>query len=141
MQADDIPAVRAIDQMSFSLPWPERAYDYEIHKNQSSLLWVAEIDPPGEGSKVVGMVVIWQILDEAHIATLAVHPDFRRQGIGENLLLNALDGALDRGAKHAMLEVRANNWAARKLYKGFGFEIVGRRPRYYRDNIMRMLCL
>jgi ribosomal-protein-alanine N-acetyltransferase len=134
MQERDIPAVREIDRMSFSLPWPERAYRYEITKTTTSLLYVAELDEPGEDGRVVGMVVAWLVLDEAHIATIAVHPDLRRQGIAEKLLLVALEKSLQNGATQAMLEVRTSNLAARNLYHRFDFEVVGRRPRYYRDN-------
>lgn len=134
MRDDDIKTVHKIDQLSFSLPWPERAYRYENTKNTTSLLRVAEVDQPGGDHRVVGMVVVWLILDEAHIATIAVHPDFRRQGIAARLLLVALEKSLKRGATQAMLEVRASNQAARNLYHRFGFEVVGRRLRYYRDN-------
>lgn len=134
MREDDIETVREIDRLSFSLPWPERAYRHEMRKNTTSVLQVAELDQPGEDKRVVGMVVVWLILDEAHIATIAVHPDFRRRGIAEKVLLVALERSLERGARQAMLEVRAGNQAARNLYHRFGFEVVGRRLRYYRDN-------
>ncbi len=134
MREDDIEQVRLIDKISFSLPWPEQAYRYEINENPASLLWVAETYFPDDEGKVIGMVVVWLILDEAHIATLAVHPDFRRQGIGDKLLLTALKGALSKGANQARLEVRAGNYAARSLYRRFGFDVVGRRLGYYRDN-------
>ena len=134
MQATDIEAVTAIDRISFSLPWPERAYQYELNDNPASLLWVAEINPSEAERRVAGLVVAWLILDEAHIATLAVHPDFRRNGIGESLLLTVLEDAFLKGASQAMLEVRASNSAAINLYRRFGFEIAGRRLSYYRDN-------
>ena len=134
MQATDIEAVTAIDRISFSLPWPERAYQYELNDNPASLLWVAEINPSEGERRVAGLVVAWLILDEAHIATLAVHPDFRRNGIGESLLLTVLEDAFLKGASQAMLEVRASNSAAINLYRRFGFEIAGRRLSYYRDN-------
>jgi ribosomal-protein-alanine N-acetyltransferase len=71
---------------------------------------------------------------QAHIATIAVHPDYRRQGIGKILLRFALDWAARNGAQRAMLEVRASNQSAQALYLQFGFEVVSRRPRYYKDN-------
>jgi ribosomal-protein-alanine N-acetyltransferase len=72
--------------------------------------------------------------DEGHIITFAVHPRWRRQHIGERLLIAFLDLALDRGAHEAMLEVRLSNLPARRLYEKFGFRPVGLRPRYYSDN-------
>ena len=86
MQARDVPAVVAIDQLSFSLPWPENAYYYELYENKNSLHRVAEATLPDGSLQVLGAIVIWLIIDEAHIATLAVHPHYRRQRIAYNLL-------------------------------------------------------
>jgi ribosomal-protein-alanine N-acetyltransferase len=77
---------------------------------------------------------MWLIIDEAHIATLAVHPELRRQRIARKLMCVALTEAAQAGAISALLEVRAGNAAAQNLYRDFGFEVVGRRPHYYRDN-------
>jgi ribosomal-protein-alanine N-acetyltransferase len=134
MQPDDLEQVREIDRLSFSLPWPESAFQYELKANRAALLWVAELASIPEERKVVGMIVVWLIVDEAHIATIAVHPDFRGQGIGQRLLSTALQQAIRKGATQAMLEVRAGNEAAQDLYRRFGFEVAYRRPRYYRDN-------
>ena len=74
------------------------------------------------------------MVDEAHITTFAVHPAWRRQRIGERLLLAFLDLAVDRRAHEATLEVRLSNLPARRLYEKYGFRPVGLRPRYYSDN-------
>ena len=74
------------------------------------------------------------MVDEAHITTFAVHPAWRRQRIGERLLLAFLDLAAARHAREATLEVRLSNIAARRLYEKYGFRPVGLRPRYYSDN-------
>jgi len=74
------------------------------------------------------------ILDEVHIATIAVHPEHRGQRISQQLLTVVLRAALQRGARLATLEVRAGNEAAQALYRRFKFELVGRRPHYYHDN-------
>jgi [ribosomal protein S18]-alanine N-acetyltransferase len=134
MQADDLEQVQAIDQISFSMPWPPSAYRYELFENQSSILWVAEAFEPGGRQRVVGMVVVWLIVDEAHIATIAIHPDYRSQGIAQELLCAALIESIEKGMRKATLEVRAGNLAAQRLYKRFHFELAGVRPRYYRDN-------
>lgn len=134
MNLEDLDQVREIDRTSFSLPWPDSAYRFELLENPASLLWVAETRLQNEKSQVVGMIVVWLILNEVHIATLAVHPGFRGQGIGKRLLATALHQSIRRRAREAMLEVRASNQAAQSLYRGFGFEIVGRRKRYYKDN-------
>jgi len=129
MTLEDVPAVHEIDILSFSLPWAERSFRFEISENPVSRGWVAESD-----GRIAAMLVLWRIIDEAHIATIATHPDFRRQGIGERLMIEALLAAREEGARHAFLEVRAGNLAAQTLYKKYGFILVGIRPRYYKDN-------
>lgn len=129
MTLDDLAQVVAIDTASFSLPWPERSFRFEITDNPASRAWVAEID-----GKIVGMIVAWLLVDEAHIATLATHPDFRRQGIARKLLIFSLQSMMSEGALTSVLEVRESNAAAQEMYRKFGFEESGRRPRYYRDN-------
>jgi ribosomal-protein-alanine N-acetyltransferase len=93
---------------------------------------VAETGEPA--GTIAGMIVVWLILDEAHVASIAVHPDHRRRGIGARLLCTALKEAIQKGSRLATLEVRANNLGAQELYTRFGFKVVGRRTRYYRDN-------
>jgi ribosomal-protein-alanine N-acetyltransferase len=87
-----------------------------------------------ENHGVVAALVLWRVLDEAHIATIAVHPDFRRQGIGKILLQVGMQAAYVEGARIYHLEVRAGNLAAQKMYVDFGYEIAGCRPKYYKDN-------
>ena len=129
MTPEDIPAVIDLDQKSFSLPWPERSFRFEVMENPASHCWVAELD-----GKVVGMIVVWLIVDEAHVATIAAHPDFRRQGVAKRLLAYALRQLIDEGAHSSFLEVRESNLAAQEMYRKFGYEEAGRRRRYYRDN-------
>lgn len=129
MRLEDVPVVHAIDLLSFSLPWSERSFRYEVRENPASRGWVAEVD-----GRAAAMLVLWLLMDEAHIATIATHPDFRRRGIGERLLLTALEAARKEGATRAFLEVRAGNAGAQALYKKYGFVVDGIRPRYYKDN-------
>jgi ribosomal-protein-alanine N-acetyltransferase len=141
MTLEDVPQVAEIDRRSFSLPWPERSFRFEVADNPASRNWVVEAD-----GRVIAMLVLWLIVDEAHIATIATHPDFRRRGIGERLLVEALISARKEGARRAFLEVRAGNAAAQAMYRKYGFEITGVRPRYYKDNnedalLMTLECL
>jgi len=122
-------AVHEIDLLSFSMPWPERSFRFEVTSNPAARCWVAEAE-----GRIVGMIVVWMIVDEAHIATIATHPDFRRQGIGDELLTHALVSALSEGAAKSLLEVRVSNEAAQRMYRRFGYVEDGRRPRYYKDN-------
>lgn len=130
MTLDDVAAVSQIDRLSFSLPWPEHSFRYEVSENRVSRCWVAE----AEDRRIAAMVVSWIIVDELHIATIATHPDFRRQGIGERILRQALLDGAQAGARMAFLEVREANEPAQAMYRKFGFRATGRRPRYYRDN-------
>jgi ribosomal-protein-alanine N-acetyltransferase len=129
MTLDDVPAVLDLDQRSFSLPWPERSFRFELTDNPASRCWVAELD-----GKVVGMIVVWLIVEEAHVATIATHPDFRRKGIAKRLLSHALQKLMEQGARSSFLEVRESNLAAQAMYRKFGYEETGRRRRYYKDN-------
>ncbi len=129
MTLEDIPAVHEIDLLSFSLPWPERSFRFELSDNPAARGWVAEVE-----GRIAAMLLLWFIVDEAHIATIATHPDFRRQGIGEQILVHALREAFTEGARRAFLEVRASNLAAQSMYKKYGFIVDGLRPKYYRDN-------
>lgn len=129
MTVDDLPAVIELDKISFSLPWPERSFRFEVTDNPASRCWVVEAD-----QKIVGMIVVWLLVDEAHVATLATHPDFRKRGIARKLFSYALQNLIDEGARSSLLEVRASNVAAQEMYRKFGYVESGRRPRYYRDN-------
>ena len=130
MTLEDIPTVLEIDRVSFSNPWPERSYRYELTENRAAQLFVAKLDD----GVVIAYLGYWLIGDEAHISTFAVHPEFRMQGIGEDLLKSALAVAAGKGARVATLEVRESNDSAIRLYEKLGFEVVGNRDAYYRDN-------
>ena len=129
MGLDDLAAVHAIERASFTSPWPDHAYRSEIESNRLAHYLVARA-----GETVAAYGGMWLMVDEAHITTFAVHPAWRRQGIGERLLLAFLDLAVDRGAHEATLEVRLSNLPARRLYEKYGFRPVGLRPRYYSDD-------
>ncbi|MEZ0239958.1 MAG: ribosomal protein S18-alanine N-acetyltransferase [Chloroflexota bacterium] len=129
MTLADLVAVHRIEHASFSSPWPDDAYRSELQTNRlASYLVVRAAD------EIVAFGGIWLMVDEAHITTFAVDPAWRRQGIGERLLLALLDVALARRAREATLEVRLSNVGARRLYEKYGFRPVGLRPNYYTDD-------
>jgi [ribosomal protein S18]-alanine N-acetyltransferase len=129
MTLDDLEQVVAIDQVSFSLPWPPRSFKFELTDNPASRCWVVESD-----GRIISILVGWLIVDELHIATIATHPVFRGLGIGRRLLLHSLKSARGEGAARSFLEVRESNELAQKMYSGFGYEVTGRRKEYYKDN-------
>ena len=122
------------------MPWPDSAYRYELFENPLAPYSGWQKRMPGRAGEVVGMVVVWLMVDEAHIATIAVHPDYRGQGIARSLLVCAARSHPERDA-HATLEVRAGNLAAQSLYRRFRFEHAGVRPKYYRDNFEDALIM
>jgi len=129
MAVGDLDAVQEIERRSFRTPWPAHAYRTELETNRLAHYLVARVS-----GQVVGYGGMWVMVDEAHITTFAVDPDWRRQGIGERLLLALLDLATGRNAREATLEVRLSNLPARRLYEKYGFRPVGLRPRYYSDD-------
>lgn len=134
MKMDDLPAVITLDQQSFSLPWPESSFRFEMESNPLARCWVAETTDEAGAPLMVAMIVIWLIVDEAHVATIAVHPDYRRQGIARRLLAFALIDAYHAGMEKSFLEVRRGNGAAISMYERFGYREVGVRRKYYQDN-------
>lgn len=90
--------------------------------------------PPTSPDRIVGYAGVWTPFDEGHITAIAVDPPYRRQGVGELLLLGLIEQAMDMGAHQMTLEVRVSNTAARLLYERYGFREAGVRRRYYTDN-------
>jgi ribosomal-protein-alanine N-acetyltransferase len=159
MRLEDIPRVVEIERQAFPSPWPARAYRYEVSQNHLAHYFVARCqdeERPYAGSaeeagilgrlqpwshrghsdqhRIVGYCGFWVVAQEAHISTIAVDPQHRGLGIGQLLLLTAIEKAMDLDATLVSLEVRVSNFAAQNLYRKYGFEVVGRRPRYYSDN-------
>lgn len=129
MTVADLAEVHRIEYASFSVPWPDEAYQSELTGNRLASYLVARVN-----DEIVAFAGIWMMVDEAHITTFAVAPSWRKQRIGETLLISLLDLAIARHAREATLEVRLSNLPARRLYEKFGFRPVGVRARYYSDN-------
>ena len=129
MTTADVAEVHEIERLSFSTPWPAHAFEQELKGNRLARYLVARA-----GGRVVGFSGLWLMVDEAHVTTFGVHPDWRRQGIGRQLLLNLAELSIAIGARRMTLEVRVSNEAAQALYQAFGFAIAGRRARYYTDD-------
>ncbi len=152
MTTSDVPEVAALEQVCFSLPWSARAFDHEVRNNPMAHFlalrmrsprtqseqarntrWWAKRAPSDSLGKLVGYGGLWLIVDEGHICTLAVHPDYRGRGLGEMLLVGLIERASALGAAVATLEVRVSNEAAQSLYDKYGFAQVGVRKGYYTD--------
>jgi ribosomal-protein-alanine N-acetyltransferase len=83
--------------------------------------------------QLIGCGCFWQILEEAHITLLAIHPDYQGQGLGQLLLYALLEDAVKRKLERATLEVRESNQVALSVYKKFGFRVAGKRKKYYQS--------
>lgn len=126
----DLDQIMEIEPVAFgSHHWSRQSFINEIN-NPGGIYFTAQ-DPDGT---VLGYSGFWLIDDEAHITTLAVHPDFRRHGLGEMLLINDIQTAIAVNASRMTLEVRVSNDAAQKLYYKYSFKSLGLRRKYYQDN-------
>jgi ribosomal-protein-alanine N-acetyltransferase len=132
MDVADIPAVLAIDHLSFPTPATEQLYRNELVDNHLAHYQTLLRQDKGRES-VVGYAGFWLIAGEVHVSTIAVHPDERGRGRGEWLLLNLLLLACGLEPLLVTLEVRRGNTVAQALYRKYRFEEVGLRRRYYRD--------
>ncbi len=137
MSEADVRPVVEIEKTSFSLPWSETSFLKEVYKPRA-IPKVAVLD-----DIVVGYVCIDYVMDEGHILNLAVHPDYRKRGIATVLVEDALEELRMKACRVVYLEVRASNYAAKKLYESLGFSVVGTRKNYYvapvEDAVIMML--
>lgn len=124
----DLDAIHAIECASFGDPWAFETFR-GLLAHPPARMEVAV----GAAGALLGYAVAWFAADEAEIANIAVAPDARRRGVGALLLERILRSAAAFGARTVFLEVRESNEEARKLYEARGFEIAGRRKRYYRQ--------
>lgn len=125
----DLDAIMAIEEASFTTPWPLDAMRDEILKNEWSAVTVAELD-----GRIAGFAVCWTVADERHLQNLATEPSLRRAGVGDALVRRIVDDGRRGGAQFVILEVRASNEAAKALYARFGFQEIGLRKGYYQDS-------
>ena len=155
MRMDDVPEVVKIDRMAFSTPWSAQSYAYEITESNYSYMvvlehagavpitgwrrWWNRFNGGENGFMVqhhlVGYGGLWNIADEAHVSTIATHPNWRGQGYGEVLLAGMVERSISLGASYVVLEVRVSNTTAQNLYHKYEFKQVLVKPNYYRDDM------
>ncbi len=129
MAVRDIDEVQHVERASFPVPWPAYALRQEVETNRLAHYLVLRV-----GGRIVGYAGVWLMVDEAHVTTFAILPEWRRRGLGGRLMVAVMRLAQDLGARVGTLEVRLSNIPAQRLYQQFGFRPVGLRPRYYSDN-------
>lgn len=89
---------------------------------------------PRSHAPIIGFAGMWHVLDEAHVTTIGVLPEYQGKGLGEVLFLALVDESIRRNAVWLTLEVRVSNYSAQQLYRKYRFTIQGKRQRYYTDN-------
>lgn len=125
----DIKEIEVIENLCFSLPWSYESFYNEIQSNKFAHYFIILFN-----NQIVGYIGLWQVLDEAHITNVAIHPDYRQQGLASKLIEYTLDFCRETGILSITLEVRKSNIPAQNLYKKFGFFEEGIRKQYYSDN-------
>lgn len=131
MTAIDLPEILEIERASYPTPWTEKMFIDEMRIKLAQCL-VVKIEIEGK-PVIAAYIVFWLVADEIHLHNLAVKKEFRRQGLGCNLMALMKDIGGQLGATRQTLEVREHNEAAINLYRKCGFAVKGRRPKYYSD--------
>ena len=129
MTPADINDARRIEAVSFSTVWPSDAFYNELQSNRSAHYYVGRF-----AGRVVAYGGIWVVMEDSHVTTIAVDPDYRGRKFGETLLAYLIDRAIERDAAWMTLEVRESNVGAQQLYRKYGFTTVATRKAYYSDN-------
>ena len=135
--------VLEVEHASFNNPTTREWYESEMQRPDVCYVYVLRVTGASGAPlpMIAGFCAFWKVIDQIHINNLAIHPQFRGRGFGRLLLARILADAAALGAEHATLEVRRSNTAARRLYEGAGFRLVGVRTSYYTNPIEDALIL
>jgi [ribosomal protein S18]-alanine N-acetyltransferase len=127
----DLEALVSLEEVCFAVPWSRKSFEAELHGNPFSHILVVPGPIETPDVSLVAYICVWVIFEEVRFLNLAVHPQVRRQGLGKQLILQALRIGIDQGCSRGMLEVRHSNRAARTLYESFKFKEYATRNSYY----------
>ena len=127
MTSAHVAQIAELEKRCFNDPWSENSIASELNNRLSC--WLVAL----EGDVVIGYVGSQTVLGETDVMNIAVHPDYRNQGVAKNLIQTLMDTLSGQGSHSLMLEVRQSNEPARNLYASLGFETVGIRKNYYRN--------
>lgn len=130
MKAEDVGEVFHIEELVHpNHHWSKESFYNELANNLAYYYCAKD-----ENGVILSYIGVWHILEEAHITTLAVHPDYRNLQLAQVLLIKAIDDCYKEMIKYITLEVRESNVPAISLYEKFLFESIGMRKNYYQDN-------
>ena len=127
MNTAHVAQVAQLEKLCFADPWSEKSVASELENKWA--LWLVAV----EDDRVVGYIGSQTSIDETDVMNVAVHPDCRRRGIAEALIMELVEQLKQKGSHALMLEVRASNAPAIALYEKLGFTEIGRRKNYYRN--------
>ena len=128
MRRRHLRAVLRIEAQVYPRPWSLSLFMSELALRSTRAYYVARID-----NAVVGYAGLMLGVEEAHVTTIAVDPEYHRRKIGTRILFELVQEAIRMGARAVSLEVRVSNWGAQRLYSQFGFRPVGIRKNYYQE--------
>jgi len=125
MQLEHVAALKELERLCFGKHWTPTQFEKELENERYHYFVALAQERP------VAYLGYWRILEEAHITSVGVHPDYRQQRIAQHLVSVMLDDCQARQVNWVTLEVKASNVQAQKLYEKFGFAVMGRRKNYY----------
>ena len=128
MTEEHIDGVVAVEEATFSIPWPRSEFEREIKENNMAIYYVAV-----EDGKVVGYAGMWHVVVEGHITNVGVLEETRGKGVGSMLMEKLIEVGIEKKMYGITLEVRMGNAPAQALYHKFGFKAEGIRKNYYPD--------
>ncbi|WP_373897971.1 ribosomal protein S18-alanine N-acetyltransferase [Haloimpatiens sp. FM7315] len=127
LNQEHIDEVLKINALSFPDPWHKNSFEKELKNNFAHYIIALN------ENVLVGYAGIWIIVDEAHIISIAVHPEYRGAGISNKLMSKLIEICIENKVPNITLEVRKSNIKAQNLYRKFGFLEEGQRKKYYSD--------
>ena len=131
MEKSDIDKIFEIGKASYGEHhWSKESFYNELENNIG--YYLTAHNP--ENNEVLGYLGSWLIIDECHITNVSVNPEYRRQKIAEQLIIELINHCYEKFVKYITLEVRVSNTPAINLYEKFGFKSIGVRKKYYQDN-------
>ncbi|MDG1839439.1 MAG: ribosomal protein S18-alanine N-acetyltransferase [Dehalococcoidia bacterium] len=145
MIVTDISAVKKLESAAFEDAWPQRIFETELDNGFAQYRVALELKSQNKRrtQNILGYTGVWFMVDQLHLVSIAIHPNYQRSGMGERLMFDVVDQANAALLPKIVLEVRKSNLSAQLLYEKFGFKKIGELKNYYKDNhedAVIMLC-
>lgn len=126
-KSTDIGRIAGIEQQVYQHPWKKNYFIHELD-HDISFFYVAQEE---ESGRVAGYIIFWVVEETMELHNIAVAPEFKKRGVGKQLMQFMMATAKERNVEEVFLEVRASNRRAIEVYEGFGFERISVRKNYY----------